>query len=102
MEVGQHIYFLTIVDSANVGDVAKITGIFDDEYSLDSYWMRCQLINQGKTAGFRVNGNGYILNDNFRLATYEEIWGHPETVEIFEADESLPNCKLRKFLEWKF
>lgn len=66
IEVGDEIEFLRSFDAKLKGYIGIVKQILGDTYSLDSYWINYTDKNK-RGGGFRVNGNGYTINKDFKL-----------------------------------
>ncbi len=70
-KVGDWIYFLKAFDSRKIGDVRQITSTYPENILGSKGWLNYS--GGGTGGGFRMEGNGYYLNKDYRIAQQHEI-----------------------------
>lgn len=73
LKVGDTIYFLKKFDGAPLGHITTIINIHPETYQSENCKWISYSPSVGDGGGFRVGGNGYIINKDFRKVTEEEI-----------------------------
>ena len=73
LKVGDTIYFLKKFDGAPLGHITTIINIHPETYQSENCKWISYSPSVGDGGGFRVGGNGCVINKDFRKVTEEEI-----------------------------